>query len=105
MSLLAENKAILAQIAEAGSDLKNPRVIDFEHIFPDEKAARQFAALAEEAGRATAIWQADDGEWNVTAKSTLVPTAKGITDIETQLDQLAKTVGGKADGWGFWRTD
>ncbi|MBV7258220.1 ribonuclease E inhibitor RraB [Erythrobacter crassostreae] len=105
MTLLDENQAVLTQIAGEGSDLSKSRVVDFEHVFPNEEAASRFAPLATAAGWLSEVWQTDDGEWNVTARATLVPTAKGITEIEAHLDELARKVGGKADGWGFFRTN
>ena len=105
MSLLEDNKAVLAQIADAGSDLSASRSIDFEHVFANEGAAQEFAMVATKMGYPTEVWQADDGEWNATASNSMAPTAEGITEVEETLAKLAQTVGGKPDGWGFFRTD
>ncbi len=105
MSLLDENRAVLAQIAEAGSDLTEPRQIDFEHVFPNEQSALAFANLGSANGYSTNVWLNEEGEWNVTANATLLPTAEEITRVEELLDQLAQSNSGKADGWGFYRTN
>ena len=105
MDLLAENRAVLAQIASSGGDLTASRNVDFEHVFPDKQTAARFVQLAQKAGYEAQVWRADDGEWNATARARLIPTAQDITDIEIALDRIAKTVGGKADGWGFWRPE
>ena len=105
MDLLAENRAVLAQIVSSGGDLTASRNVDLEHVFPDEQTAARFVQLAHRAGYEAEVWHTEDGEWNATARARLVPTAQGITDIEIALDRIAKTVGGKADGWGFWRPE
>ena len=71
----------------------------------DEQTAARFVQLAQSTGYEAEVWRAEDGEWNATARARLIPTAQGITDIEIALDQIAKTVGGKADGWGFLRPE
>ena len=71
----------------------------------DEQTAARFVQLAHRAGYEAEVWHTEDGEWNATARARLVATAQGITDIEIALDQIAKTVGGKADGWGFLRPE
>lgn len=42
MDLLAENRAVLAQIVSSGGDLTASRNVDFEHVFPDEQTAARF---------------------------------------------------------------
>ena len=71
----------------------------------DEQTAARFVQLTQSAGYEVEVWHTEDGEWNATARARLIPTAQGITDIEIALDQIAKTVGGKADGWGFMRPE
>ena len=46
MDLLAENGAVLAQIASSGGDLTASRNVDFEHVFHDEQTAARFVQLA-----------------------------------------------------------
>ena len=105
MDLLAENRAVLAQIVSSGGDLTASRKVDFEHVFPDDQTAARFVQLAQSAGYEAEVWHTEDGEWNATARARLISTAQGITDIEIALDQIANTVGGKADGWGFMRPE
>jgi len=105
MDLLEENRVVLRQIEEAGSDLSKPREIDFEHVFPTKEAAEKFEHLGRNAGFPVEVWQSDEGVWNATAKADLLPTAEEITKVEARLDDLAKSVAGIADGWGFLRID
>ena len=41
-----ENGMVLQQMAERGIDLARARVVDFEHVFPTEEAARTFEEAA-----------------------------------------------------------
>lgn len=104
MKLLEENRTVLAQIAESGSDLRGRREVDFENVFPCEESAHTFAKLSKEAGYPPEVWLTEGEEWNVTVKVSMVPTAEAITEIELFLDQLARSMSGKVDGWGFFRT-
>jgi hypothetical protein len=42
-----------------------------------------------------------EGVWDVVASSTMVPTVEQVTRCEAELDALARSFGGHADGWGF----
>jgi len=106
MTLAAENAEVLESIAARGTDLSVPRMIDFAHLLYSEPAASQFRDAAETAGYRVEISPAtdrdgDQGVWDVVASSTMVPTVEQITRCEAELDTLARSFGGHADGWGF----
>lgn len=104
-----ENGNVLRLMAAHGDDLTRARVVDFGHLLPDEAAARRMAAAAVQLGFAVQVEPIDDdelpagqraGEWDVTCSQEMVPTHAGITAVERQLDALARSFGGRADGWG-----
>lgn len=104
-----ENGNVLRLMAAHGDDLTRARVVDFGHLLPNEAAARRMAAAATQLGFAVQVEPIDDedlaagqrsGEWDVTCSQEMVPTHAGITALERQLDQLARSFGGRADGWG-----
>lgn len=107
MSLADENAGVLADIASRGTDLSIPRTVEFAHLLYSEVAAVQFKEAAERAGYHVrlAIFPADlggqEGVWDVVASSTMVPTVEAVTRSEAELDALARSCGGHADGWGF----
>ena len=105
-----ENGNVLRLMAAHGDELTRARVVDFGHLLPDEAAARRMAAAAAQLGFAVMVEPIDDdeelpagqhsGEWDVTCSQEMVPTHAGITAKERQLDALARSFGGRADGWG-----
>lgn len=105
-----ENGNVLRLMTAHGDDLTRARVVDFGHLLPDEAAARRMAAAAVQLGFAVQVEPIDDeeevpagqraGEWDVTCSQEMVPTHAGITAVERQLDALARSFGGRADGWG-----
>ncbi|MFH1795552.1 MAG: ribonuclease E inhibitor RraB [Pseudomonadota bacterium] len=111
MSLLKENAAILQRIESEGRDLGPTRPIDFAHLFPDQASAEAFAKDADLRGFSTKIEHREtDGEWlddselkwDVTASREMSPTCENITDTEELLGAMARSYGGRADGWGFF---
>lgn len=106
-----ENGNVLRLMAAHGDDLTRARVVDFGHLLPDEASARRMAAAAEQLGFAVQVERIEDdddepvavqlsGAWDVTCSQEMVPTHPGITSTERQLDALARSFGGRADGWG-----
>ena len=105
-----ENGNVLRLMVAHGDDLSRARIVDFGHLLPDEASARRMAAAAEQLGFAVQFEPLEDdegpvagqrsGEWDVTCSREMVPTHAGITATERQLDALARSFGGRADGWG-----
>jgi regulator of RNase E activity RraB len=109
MSLHDENAEILDRMAKNGSDLSAPRVIDFCHIFAHRQAAETFASFAARLGFSAKIEEVrkvdrEEYPWDVIFSKEMVPSVENITATEEGLDGLARTHGGRADGWGFFRT-
>lgn len=102
MSLTEENAEVLEGIAARGTDLSIPRLVDFAHVFFSEAEALGFKDAAETAGHQASIEKDESGElWDVIASSKIVPSVEQVTRMEKELDDLAHSFGGKADGWGF----
>lgn len=102
MSLADENAEVLEGIAARGTDLTIPREVDFAHVFFSEAEARQFKDAARRAGHQVSVEQDESGAlWDVVASCKIVPSVEQITRTEEELDALARSFGGQADGWGF----
>ena len=104
-TLLAENREILARFEAEGSDLSDLRVIDFEHLFDRRHQAEGFLRIVETQGYTATLFGRDDGQWDAQASREMMPTAEEITLAEQTLGLIAADHGGKADGWGFFRSD
>jgi hypothetical protein len=98
-----ENGNVLRRMAAAGIDLLSPRVIDFEHRFPDEQSARSFRAAVRGTVLEVKLFLPDPGSgrgWEVQCRQRMVPTHSAITETELRLRGVARQFGGDADGWG-----
>jgi hypothetical protein len=99
-----ENGDVLRAMAARGIDLMSPRLVDFEHCFPDEAAARGFfEAVAETvfAAELLAPEPEDERGWEVQCRERMIPSHAAITQTEQRLADVAAQFGGHADGWGF----
>jgi hypothetical protein len=93
-------------MARDGDNLAAERNIDFEHVFPSVEAALAFTAQVVNRTDTVSInWYQAESRWNVRVTRHMVPTHSGITELEASLDQIARTQGGKADGWGCMQVD
>lgn len=98
-----ENGDVLRRMASHGIDLVSPRIIDFEHCFPDEASAKAFHAAVEGTVLGAKLRAPDpdrDRGWEVQCRSRMIPTHSAITQTELRLGALAQAFGGFADGWG-----
>jgi hypothetical protein len=98
-----ENGDALRRMAADGIDLVSPRVVDFEHCFPDEASAKAFHSAAVGSVLEVKLFESDADEhrgWEVQCRVRMVPTHAAITQTEARLADLAQTFGGFADGWG-----
>ena len=98
-----ENGDALRQMAGRGVDLMSPRIIDFEHCFPSEEAARGFIAAVEGAVLEIKLFDPDPENgtgWEVQCRERMIPTHSAITDTERRLAEVAARFGGYPDGWG-----
>jgi hypothetical protein len=90
---------------DSGTNLTLPRMIDFEHVFPNERCAQAFAETVRESvvevrvSRYEGEGSAED-EWDVQCRLRMVPTHEAISSTEVTLAEQAAKFGGTADGWG-----
>ena len=102
-----ENGDVLRRMAEQGIDLTSPRLIEFEHCFPSEEAARGFFAAIEKTVFEAKIFGPDSGdatEWEVQCRERMIPSHSAITETERRLADVAARFDGYADGWGSMST-
>jgi len=95
---------VLSGMRASGADMSASYDVDFEHIFPDLRAAEEFVRRV--AGRGRQVKQSEyDGRsgyyWEVRVVVRMVPTYAGITRTEEELAGIADSCGGCADGWGI----
>ena len=97
------NGRVLEGMAATGADMASRYAIDFEHVFPDLRAAEAFERAV--AGPGRRIEQSEyDGRsgyhWQVRVVVVMAPSHAGVTRVERELAGLAEACGGVADGWG-----
>ena len=98
-----ENGAVLRDMAAQGIDLVSPRMMDFEHCFPDEASARGFLVAVVGTIQEAKLLPPNPERgrrWEVQCRERMVPTHSEITKTEYRLSKLAARFGGYADGWG-----
>jgi len=98
-----ENGNVLRRLAARGVDLGSPRVMDFEHRFPDQASAVGFYEAIQETVLEARIIQPDteDGSgWEAQCRQRMIRTQSAITDTEQRLTAVAGRFGGYPDGSG-----
>ncbi|MFZ6818494.1 ribonuclease E inhibitor RraB [Undibacterium sp. Ji22W] len=98
-----ENGKVLRQMKRNGDNLSIARNIDFTIVFPDENAAKTFAAHFQELNHEVSIENSNcvaELPWDVLVVKNMVPIHSAITDFENLLQNLAEKHGGRNDGWG-----
>lgn len=99
----------LRLLQQDGADLTKPHYIDFAVAVPTEEAGHEVAQYAREHGFEIDLVQEEQDvevedeetlEWTCYCSKLMVPTHQAITAVEDELDAVARTVGGHADGWG-----
>jgi regulator of RNase E activity RraB len=94
-------EAALQRIARDGSDLSRPLKMDFFVAVPDQASGQVMAARASELGFDTSVERdVATEEWTCYCTKVLVPTHAAVVAIESQLDSLAREIGGYIDGFG-----
>ena len=96
-----QNADVLRRMAADGDDLTKPRHIDFHHLFAREDDAVAF----QQASRNQGHWSdhdfwAEQHAWLTAVHIRMVPVLEEITAMELMLDEIARSFGGKPDGWG-----
>jgi hypothetical protein len=98
-----ENGEVLRRMAATGVDLVSPRVMDFEHCFPNEHSARAFHEAVRETVLKARLIPPEPKEgsgWEVQCRQRMIPTHAAITETEAKLAAVARKFGGYPDGWG-----
>lgn len=92
----------LRQIELDGSDLGKPLLMDFFVAVPSELAGLEVArAVAVMGGFDTSVEVDDEsGDWTCYCTIKMIPELSAVLQIEERLDEIGKSVGGKADGFG-----
>ncbi len=99
--MMSADAKTLKALAEAGSDLTKPHVIDHWVFFQDESGARA-AAKDLVAARFTVVSLEKDpqgSEWRLLARKTMVPRLKDVERTSAFFEKLARRNRGDYDGW------
>ena len=89
----------LAELREAGSRLDLPHPLRNFLLLPGEKEARQAMEALAEDGYSCQLRACQDGRWEVTAVTRLVPRPGMVTRMREQMEEVAKTLEGEYAGW------
>lgn len=102
---------VLQMIAADGHDMSAPMDVEFHVAAPTEEAAKEIAAAAEQKGFGTEI-NFDDGSddpeqedevtepWTCTCLKTMLLEHDAVVGAQSELDEIARPLGGYSDGWG-----
>ena len=91
----------LRNLAENGSDLTKPMIIDFAVAIPDESTGKAIALMTIEIGYKTSVDQdLESGDWTCYCSKTMFATYRDVINCQLELDRIAVAYGGFADGWG-----
>jgi Regulator of ribonuclease activity B len=92
---------VLAELAEAGSDLSKEQRLEFFLVLPTESAAREAAAQIESMGfKAEAIAASPQASWVCIATKSMLPQLQTLESLSGQFRAIATSLGGEYDGWG-----
>ena len=102
----ALNRQTLERMKAAGDDLRTVRPVDFSHVFLDAASAEAFAEHVRSRGFRADVEEADCAPglpWDVTVTIDMAPGLQAVTATEAELNEIAVSYGGRADGWGCLR--
>jgi hypothetical protein len=95
----------LQRMADQGEDLSTPRDIEFSVFFAQQSKASAFLHLIEKRELIGAIYEHEDGAWDVIVTCKILPAEPEITSMERLLDELAYPLSGHTDGWGCFQAE
>lgn len=96
-----ETGSALRRYVMEGSDLRRPMSMDFFALVPTENAGKKMVDVVQTLGFSTSVEYDQQTEtWTCYCTKTIVPSYKAVTQIEEQLDLIAKGFGGRIDGFG-----
>lgn len=91
----------LQRVADHGSDMSQPMLIDFAVAVPNEDAGKAVAEVAAARGYKPDVFKNDDtSTWTCYCTKEMLPTYNAIIAAQDELDELSKPYGGYSDGWG-----
>jgi len=95
-----DDKMVLEQLREAGSDLSKPHVLEFYLYFPAEQSAHQAAEKLESEGFEGELKPSvGEATWLCLVRKRMVPELNEIVAMRRKLSSLAKEFKGEYDGW------
>jgi hypothetical protein len=99
-----ENGTVLRNMRNGGDSLTEPRIVDFNFIFPERRQTIAFAEIVDDKESEVCISYYEEMDmWQAVVKRYMVPSHGDITELEQALTEQAESVGGEADGWGCMR--
>jgi len=90
----------LRLVAQHGSDMTQPMLIDFEIDAPTEKIADTVVARLRSKDFVSTKSENEDGRWTITVPVMMTPDCNEIVDFQRALDDDLGQFGAKSDGWG-----
>ncbi len=98
-----DTAAALQRLADDGSDLSRPLVMDFFVAVPGRCEGKKVATEASRFGFKTSVEQDKETmEWTCYCTRTITPNYHTVVQIEHQLDQIGRKYGGYGDGFGSY---
>jgi hypothetical protein len=99
--MMSSDAKTLKALAEAGSVLTKPHVIDHWIFFQDESGARAAAKDLVAAGFVVVSLDKDPegSEWRLLARKKMVPRLKDVERTSEFFEELARRNRGDYDGW------
>ena len=95
------DRAILSELARAGSDTGQPHDLEFYLVFPTELAAEGVAAALRTEGFVVLVSPEEGGrEWLCLATRQMRPDLRELRQWRVRLGAVAAAAGGEYDGWG-----
>jgi hypothetical protein len=101
-----ENGNVLRGMYEDGDDMSQPRDIDFTVVLPNSDAVQDFGSRFYNLGlqvKSKKIGTVPELPWDVSVTVNMLPSYEEITAFEQKLEQVAKPLGGRNDGWGCFQ--
>lgn len=102
---------VLRMIADDGNDMTQPMDVEFHVAVATEEDADKIAEAAEKLGYDSGIHFDDGSEddevedeitepWTCSCRKTMLLEYDAIMAAQAELDEIARPLGGYADGWG-----
>lgn len=96
---------VLRSLQKKGVDLSQPRSIDFYCYARDRSTAERIAAILDERGVKSDVFDSDEPEpahqrYSVYASKWMVPDYEELLRIQAELNAVLARFGTSCDGWG-----